>query len=85
MIYFNAVLTKYPNTATAREAALRLVESYKAIHYRDDASEMCTQLRQRFPKDEKVGEVCRGVPDVAAPKPDSIPAPPVKPPPLPAS
>jgi outer membrane protein assembly factor BamD len=85
MIYFNSVLTKYPNTATAREAALRLVESYKAIHYRDDASEMCTQLRQRFPKDEKVGEVCRGVPDVAAPKPDSIPAPPVKPPPLPAS
>jgi hypothetical protein len=30
--------------------------------------------------------VCEGVPDVAAPKPDSIPAPPVKkPPPPPAS
>ena len=38
-----------------------------------------------IPNDAKVGEVCQGVPDVAAPKPDSIPAPPVKPPPPPAS
>ena len=30
---------------------------------------------------EDVANVCKGVPDVAAPKPDSIPAPPVKPPP----
>jgi outer membrane protein assembly factor BamD len=81
MIYFNSVLAKYPNTTTARQAAIRLVQSYRAINYKDDASEMCTQLRQRFPKDEKVADVCQGVPNVAAPKPDSIPAPPVKPPP----
>lgn len=82
-LYFKDVLTKYPNTDIARRAALRLVQSYQAIHYRDDASELCTQLRQRYPQDKQVGEVCKGVPDVAAPKPDSIPAPPVKPPPTP--
>lgn len=84
-LYFRDVLSKYPNTVTARRAALRLVESFKAISYRDDASELCTQLRQRYQKDAEVGSVCNGVPDVAAPKPDSIPAPPVKPPPPPAS
>lgn len=84
-LYFKDVLTKYPNTPTAKDAALKLVDSYRAINYYDDASELCTQLRQRYPKDEKVGETCKGVPDVAAPKPDSIPAPPVKPPPTPPS
>jgi outer membrane assembly lipoprotein YfiO len=80
-LYFKDVLTKYPNTPSARRAALRLVESFRAINYRDDASELCTQLRQRYVNDREVAGVCNGVPDVAAPKPDSIPAPPVKPPP----
>jgi outer membrane assembly lipoprotein YfiO len=85
-LYFRDVLTKYANTPTARDAALRLVESFRAINYKEDASELCTQMRQRFPKDAEVGRVCNGVPDVAAPKPDSIPAPPAKPPtPPPAS
>lgn len=82
-LYFKDVLMKYPNTATAKDAAMRLVQSYTAIKYKDDASELCTQLRQRYRNDAQVREVCAGVPDVAAPKPDSVPAPPVKPPPPP--
>ncbi len=75
-LYFRDVLTKYPNTPTAKRAATRLVESFRAINYREDASELCTQLRQRYTNDREVAGVCKGVPDVAAPKPDSIPAPP---------
>ncbi len=82
-LYFRDVLTKYPNTPTAKRAAMRLVESFRAINYREDASELCTQLRQRYPSDREVAGVCNGVPDVAAPKPDSIPAPPAKTPPPP--
>jgi outer membrane protein assembly factor BamD len=83
-LYFKDVLTKFPNTPSAKRAALRLVESYRAIHYNDDASELCTALRQRYQNDAEVKERCNGVPDVAPPKPDSVPAPPVvKPPPPP--
>jgi outer membrane protein assembly factor BamD len=82
-LYFKDVLTKYPNTPTAKRAALRLVESYTAIHYMDDASELCTALRQRYQNDAAVNERCKSVPEIAAPKPDSVPAPPVLPPPPP--
>lgn len=81
ILYFKDVLTKYPNTPTAKDAALRMVESFTAIRYKDDAAELCTQLRQRYQNDHDVARVCNGIPNVAAPKPDSIPAPPVKPPP----
>jgi outer membrane assembly lipoprotein YfiO len=83
ILYFKDALTKYATSPEAKNAALRLVESYKAIHYKDDASELCTQLRQRYPKDHEVSDVCEGVPDVVAPaaKTDSAAAlPPRKPP-----
>ena len=73
ILYFKDVLNKYATAPTAREAALKLVESYKAIRYRDDASDMCAQLRERYPRDRDVAEVCAGVPVVTASKPDSIP------------
>lgn len=70
-IYFKDVLAKYATTPTAKDAALRLVESYKAIHYRDDAIDLCTQLRQRFPTDRETGDVCRGIPNAATATADS--------------
>ena len=79
ILYFKDILTKYAATPKAYDAALRLVDSYKAIHYREDASELCTQLRQRFPRENRVRETCQGIPDVALTKADSTPAPP-KPP-----
>ena len=67
MIYFKDVLTKYATTPTAREAALRLVESYKAIQYKDDAAELCAQLRAAVSeRPRRCGDVCQGVPNVAA-------------------
>lgn len=79
ILYFKDVLTKYAATAKAYDAALRLVESYRAIHYREDASELCTQLRQRFPSERRVRETCQGIPDVAITKADTSAVPP-KPP-----
>ena len=73
ILYFKDVLTKYANSPTSRAAALRLVESYKAIRYKEDASDLCTQLRQKYPTDREVQNICRGVPD--SPKADSLPPP----------
>ena len=73
MIYFKDVLTKYANSPTAHDAALRLVESYKAVRYRDDAADLCAQIRQRYPNDPDVRKVCAGVAVIAAAKPDSVP------------
>jgi outer membrane assembly lipoprotein YfiO len=61
IIYFKDVLTKYPNSPTAREAALRLVKAYKAIRYKEDASELCGQMVARYQKDREVADVCSGV------------------------
>jgi outer membrane protein assembly factor BamD len=81
ILYFKDALTKYPNAPNSKESALRLVDSYKAIKYREDAVELCTQLRQRYPSDRDVGKSCNGVPDLPAAKPDSTATPlPRKPP-----
>ena len=78
-LYFKDVLDKYPETPTAHDAALRLVQSYKEIHYREDASELCTQLRKRYPSDRDVRATCASFPDVPVPA-DSASGAPAKPP-----
>ena len=80
-VYFKDALSKYANAPKARDAGLRLVEAYKADHYRDDAADMCAQLRQRYPGDPEVAKVCQGVPVMAAAKADSTPSTQAKPPP----
>jgi outer membrane protein assembly factor BamD len=64
IIYFKDVLAKNPTTATARLAQLRLVESYKAIRYKEDAQDVCLLLRTRYPSDAEVRTACA---DVATP------------------
>ncbi|MES2179538.1 MAG: outer membrane protein assembly factor BamD [Gemmatimonadota bacterium] len=72
LIYFTDVVTKYPATPTVRLAQLRMVESYKIIRYKPEASETCFALRKGYPEDVEVKQVCAGVPDpVATP---SVPA-----------
>jgi outer membrane protein assembly factor BamD len=61
IIYFKDVLAKYPSTPTARAAQLRLVDSYKAIRYREDAADVCAALRKSFPDDAEVRATCEGV------------------------
>ncbi len=69
IIYFKDILTRYPNAPTARSAQLRLVESYKAIHYKDDAADVCAVLRKSYADDTEVRATCEGVaaPVAAAP------------------
>jgi outer membrane protein assembly factor BamD len=60
-IYFKDILAKWPETPTARDAMLKLAESYRAIHYNEDAAEICGQLRTKYPDARDVSEACRGV------------------------
>jgi outer membrane assembly lipoprotein YfiO len=71
ILYFKDALTKYPNAPNSKESALRLVDSYKSLKYRDDSVELCTQLRQRYPSDREVDKSCGGVPDLQPAKADS--------------
>lgn len=66
IIYFKDVLTKYPKAPTARAAQLRLVESYKAIRYKEDAADACAALRKAYPDDAEVRTTCEGVAAPAA-------------------
>jgi outer membrane protein assembly factor BamD (BamD/ComL family) len=61
IIYFKDVVAKYPEAPTARLAQLRLVDAYKAIHYKDDAQDQCAELRRSFPDDAEVRETCEGI------------------------
>jgi outer membrane protein assembly factor BamD len=65
IIYFKDIVTKYPETATARDALLRLAEAYQAIGYRQDVAETCNALRSAYAGDREVREVC-GLPPAAA-------------------
>lgn len=67
IIYFKDVVSKYPTTPTAKDAQLRLVESYKAIKYKEDAQDACTALRRSYPGDRQVEEACAGIATPAAP------------------
>lgn len=67
IIYFKDILEKYPTSPTARLAQLRLVDSYKAIRYKDDAAETCTALRKSYPSDAEVKEACAGIADTPVP------------------
>ena len=58
IIYFKDVLAKYPTTPTARLAQLRLVDSYKAIRYKEDAADACAVLRKNYPDDAEVRTTC---------------------------
>jgi outer membrane protein assembly factor BamD len=58
IIYFKDVVKNHPETVKARDANLRLVESYRAIRYREDAAEVCTALGQKYPSDRDVRGLC---------------------------
>ncbi len=71
IIYFKDVLVKYPASVTSKAAQLRLVDSYKAIRYREDAADTCATLRKTYPDDPEVRVTCEGIvtPTVVAPVP----------------
>ncbi len=67
IIYFKDVLNRYPNAPTARLAQLRLVDSYKAIRYKEDAADACAALRKNYPDDPDVQKTCAGIPAATLP------------------
>ena len=62
LIYFEDVVERYPQTAMARRARLRMVEAYRRENFTADAREACEALRAEFPDDAEVREVCGTVP-----------------------
>jgi outer membrane assembly lipoprotein YfiO len=61
IIYFKDILAKYPTTPTAKAAQLRLVDAYKSIRYKEDASDACAILKKAYPEDAEVRTTCEGV------------------------
>jgi outer membrane protein assembly factor BamD len=61
IIYFKDILRRYPSAPTARLAQLRLVDSYQAIRYREDAADVCATLRKSYPSDADVKRTCEGI------------------------
>jgi outer membrane protein assembly factor BamD len=60
ILYFKYAVERWPNVPRARDALLRLAESYRAIRYREDYAETCQKLRQSYPGDREIGEACSG-------------------------
>jgi outer membrane protein assembly factor BamD len=77
IIYFKDVVNRYPQSASARLAQLRLVDSYKKIRYREDAVDACAALRKSFPDDAEVRTTCADV----APPPSPVASNPASSPP----
>jgi outer membrane protein assembly factor BamD len=67
ILYFKTVVAGFPDAARSRDAYLRMVESYRAIQYKEEAAEACASARKRFADDPEVRSLCPAV----APKPDS--------------
>lgn len=65
-IYFLNIIERWPNVPRARDALLRLAESYRSIRYRENYAETCAKLRETYAGDAEVAEVCRGVPAMTA-------------------
>lgn len=75
IIYFRDVVRQYPKTDAARKSQIRLVQSYRAIKYKEDVAETCGSLEKAHPSDKDVAKVCRGVKATIA---DSTANPPAK-------
>jgi outer membrane protein assembly factor BamD len=67
IIYFRDVMRLYPQTPSARDAGLRMVQAYRSIRWNDEAKEVCTTLRQKYPTDEQVRVACGDVTAAVAP------------------
>jgi outer membrane protein assembly factor BamD len=65
IIYFKDVIRLHPKAKKTRDAYLRLLESYRAIKYTEDARDLCDSMRTAYPNDREVKESCG--PAAAAP------------------
>jgi outer membrane protein assembly factor BamD len=66
ILYFKDVIRLHPNAPTTHEAYLRLLESYRAIKYTEDARDLCDAMRKAYPNDREVRSVCGPAPATPA-------------------
>jgi outer membrane protein assembly factor BamD len=71
VLYFRGVVNAYPASKRARDAYLRMIESYRVIRYREEAAEACAAVLKGFPDDPEVKRTCQAE---AAPR-DTTPKP----------
>ncbi len=74
LIYFKDVVRLYPGTPAARDAYLRMIQSYRAINYKEEIAEACTEMRRTYPSDGDVQRTCGSVTTAAAPGAPTTPA-----------
>jgi len=58
IIYFKDVIANYPNAVRAADALLRLVDSYRAIGYKEELQETCAHLHRFYPKATGLDRSC---------------------------
>ena len=58
IIYFKDVIANYPNAVRAPDALLRLVDSYRAIGYKEELQETCAHLHRFYPKATGLDRSC---------------------------
>jgi outer membrane protein assembly factor BamD len=75
LIYFRDVVRLYPGTPAARRSYFRMVDSYKAINYKEELAEVCAEMRRFYPQDAEVAQTCPAVqPPSTATQPQPAPA-----------
>jgi len=62
IIYFKDVIKLHPNARKTRDAHLMLLEAYKAIHYSEDARDLCNEMRTKYQNDREVSKRCGPAP-----------------------
>ena len=62
LIYFKDVTRLYPGTPAARAPYAAHGRAYRAINYREELAEACTEMRRFYPSDAAVGQQCRDLP-----------------------
>lgn len=65
IIYFKDVIKLHPNASKTREAYLRLHQAYEKINYKEDARDLCNEMRKAYPNDSEVRETCGPAPATA--------------------
>jgi outer membrane protein assembly factor BamD len=62
ILYFKDVVRLHPGAPITKQAYLRLLESYRAIRYTEDARDLCDAMRKAYPNDGDVNKDCGAAP-----------------------
>jgi outer membrane protein assembly factor BamD len=66
IIYFKDVIANYPTSERAPDALLRLVDSYRAIGYKQELRETCEHVRRFYPQATGLDRTCPATADSSA-------------------